>query len=66
MKAYILPSGEVLYPKRLDLPGVVGDGWDFAERNTQEYEQWEPFSTKAPPEVVALAMRLKRAGQQKT
>lgn len=66
MKAYVLPSGEMLFPKRLDLPGVVGDGWEFAEPHTPEFEQWLAFSVKAPREVVALAMRLKRAGQQKT
>lgn len=66
MKAYVLPSGEMMYPKRLSTPDAIGDGWAFAERNTPEYEQWLPFSAKAPPGVVALAMRLKRAGQQKT
>lgn len=65
-KAYILPSGEIMYPKRLEAPGIIGDGWGFAEPHTPAYDAWREFSERATPQVVALAVRLKRAGQQKT
>lgn len=66
MQAYILPSGEVMFPQRVDLPGAIGDGWAFAEPHTPDYDAWIDFAEKATPEIIALASQLKRAGQQKT
>lgn len=65
-KAYILPSGEMMHPQRLEAPGIIGDGWAFAEPHTAAYDAWFDFAEKANPAVIALAVRLKRAGQQKT
>lgn len=65
-RAYILPSGEMMYPRRLEIPGAIGDGWGFAEPHTEPYNLWIDFSTKATPEIIALAVRLKREIHQKT
>lgn len=70
MQAFLLKSGAILYPRRAEGEpgsGVVGDGFDVAEKGSADHEVWDRFVVPASDEFEALAadiLRSKAAGDQ--
>lgn len=61
-QAYLLKSGEILYPRRAEGPdGAVGDGLDLAAAGSEEHKTWALFSTTADAEVEVYAEEIRAA-----
>lgn len=56
MRAYKLPNGNLLIPKRAEGDGVIGDGSDEVAPNSPEYQQWMRWYARrgeTPPALPA-------------
>lgn len=54
MNAYLLPDGKVFVPRRIEVEGVMGDGFEVVDGDNAEARASAPWTVPATPDILEM------------
>ena len=59
MNAFKFPDGKVFVPFRVEVDGVIGDGWEVVEGDSEQAKAYAPWTIPATPDMIEMYERHK-------